>query len=101
MRSLTYASRKRHVHVVPLVTRNCGFLEVWHAATKYTFRRMVAAALLLNVEGVATLAIAWLAFRENVDRRLLLGAAAILGGAALLSWRGGPSGCGLRSSWAA
>jgi drug/metabolite transporter (DMT)-like permease len=29
------------------------------------------------------------AFRENVDRRLLLGALAILAGAALLSWSGG------------
>src|SRR3546814_2722662 len=28
---------------------------------------------LLNLEGLATLAIAWLVFRENVDRRLLVG----------------------------
>ena len=54
-----------------------------------------AAALLLNLEGLATMAIAWLAFRENVDRRLLLGAAAILAGAVLLSWTGGPSGVGI------
>lgn len=53
------------------------------------------ASLLLNLEGLATLAIAWLVFRENVDRRLLIGAAAILGGAALLSWRGGPADGGL------
>jgi drug/metabolite transporter (DMT)-like permease len=46
-------------------------------------------ALLLNLEGLVTMAIAWLAFRENVDRRLLLGAAAILAGAATLSWQGG------------
>lgn len=46
------------------------------------------ASLLLNLEGLATMAIAWLAFRESVDRRLLLGAAAILAGAALLSWQG-------------
>jgi drug/metabolite transporter (DMT)-like permease len=46
-------------------------------------------ALLLNLEGLATMVIAWLAFRENVDRRLLLGAAAILAGALLLSWQGG------------
>jgi drug/metabolite transporter (DMT)-like permease len=45
-------------------------------------------ALLLNLESLATMAIAWLAFRENVDRRLLLGAAAILAGAVVLSWRG-------------
>ncbi|WP_372783354.1 EamA family transporter [Phenylobacterium sp.] len=47
-----------------------------------------SAALLLNLEGLATMVIAWLAFRENVDRRLLLGAAAILAGALLLSWHG-------------
>lgn len=45
-------------------------------------------SLLLNLEGLATMGIAWLVFRENVDRRLLLGAAAILGGAVLLSWSG-------------
>ena len=48
-----------------------------------------SASLLLNLEGLATMAIAWLVFRENVDRRLLAGAFAILGGAVLLSWRGG------------
>jgi drug/metabolite transporter (DMT)-like permease len=52
------------------------------------------ASLLLNLEGLATMAIAWLIFRENVDRRLLAGAAAILAGAFLLSWQGGPSGFG-------
>lgn len=46
------------------------------------------ASLLLNFEGLATMAIAWLAFRENVDRRLLLGAFSILAGAAVLSWQG-------------
>ncbi len=45
-------------------------------------------ALLLNLEGLATMAIAWLVFRENVDRRLLLGAMAILAGAVLLTWQG-------------
>jgi drug/metabolite transporter (DMT)-like permease len=52
------------------------------------------ASLLLNLEGLATMAIAWLMFRENVDRRLLAGAAAILAGAVVLSWEGGPSGFG-------
>ena len=46
------------------------------------------ASLLLNLEGLATMGIAWVVFRENVDRRLLLGALAILAGAALLSWQG-------------
>jgi drug/metabolite transporter (DMT)-like permease len=53
-----------------------------------------SAALLLNVEGLATMAIAWVVFKENVDRRLLTGAFAILGGAVLLSWQGGPGGVG-------
>lgn len=52
------------------------------------------AALLLNLEGLATMAIAWVVFRENVDRRILLGALAILAGAVLLSWQGGPAGVG-------
>jgi drug/metabolite transporter (DMT)-like permease len=54
-----------------------------------------SAALLLNLEGLATMVIAWIVFRENVDRRLLFGAFAILGGALLLSWQGGAEGVGL------
>ena len=45
-----------------------------------------AASLLLNLEGLATMAIAWLVYRENVDRHLLVGAFAILLGAVVLSW---------------
>ena len=45
-------------------------------------------SLLLNLEGLATMLIAWVVFRENVDRRLVLGAFAILAGAAVLSWGG-------------
>lgn len=52
------------------------------------------ASLLLNLEGLFTLGIAWLVFRENVDRRIAHGAAAILAGALLLSWSGGPEGVG-------
>lgn len=55
----------------------------------------LTASLLLNVEGLATMSIAWLVFKENVDCRLLLGALAILAGAVLLSWRGGPAGVSL------
>ncbi|CAN5226875.1 DMT family transporter [soil metagenome] len=47
-----------------------------------------SASLLLNLEGLATMAIAWVVYRENVDRRLLIGAGAILLGAVLLSWGG-------------
>ena len=46
------------------------------------------ASLLLNVEGLATMAIAWIVFREWVDRRLLIGAGMILAGALVLSWQG-------------
>jgi drug/metabolite transporter (DMT)-like permease len=56
-----------------------------------------SASLLLNLEGLATMTIAWAVFRENVGRRLLIGAAAILAGAVLLSWQGGPSGLSLGS----
>ncbi len=45
-------------------------------------------ALLLNLESLATMGIAWLVFRENVDRRLLLGELAIIVGAVVLSWSG-------------
>ncbi|MFL5269643.1 MAG: EamA family transporter [Stellaceae bacterium] len=47
-------------------------------------------ALLLNTESLATMAIAWLIFWESVDRRIFLGAMAILGrrGPALLARRG-------------
>jgi drug/metabolite transporter (DMT)-like permease len=44
------------------------------------------ASLLLNLEGVFTALLAWVVFRENVDRRILLGMAAIVGGGVLLSW---------------
>jgi drug/metabolite transporter (DMT)-like permease len=47
-----------------------------------------SAALLLNMEGLATMTIAWIFFRENVDRQLILGGLAIVAGAALLSWDG-------------
>jgi drug/metabolite transporter (DMT)-like permease len=43
-------------------------------------------SLLLNLESVLTLVLAWVVFRENVDSRLLIGAAAIVAGAVILSW---------------
>ncbi|MBK7540742.1 MAG: EamA family transporter [Candidatus Competibacteraceae bacterium] len=47
-----------------------------------------SAALLLNLENLFTLLIAWLVFHENVDRRVGLGALAILIGAVFLAWQG-------------
>ena len=44
-----------------------------------------AASLLLNLEAVATAAIAWIVFRENVDKRVGAGFALILLGGVLLS----------------
>lgn len=48
-----------------------------------------ASSLLLNLEGLATMALAWLIFRENVDRRVLIGALLILAGAIGVTWQGG------------
>ena len=47
-----------------------------------------SAALLLNLEGVLTALLAWFVFRENFDRRILLGMAAIVGAGMLLAWPG-------------
>jgi drug/metabolite transporter (DMT)-like permease len=46
------------------------------------------ASLLLNFEAVFTALLAWFAFRENFDRRIVLGMLAIVAGAAVLSWPG-------------
>lgn len=43
-------------------------------------------SLLLNLEGVFTALLAWFVFRENFDRRIALGMAAIVAGGVLLSW---------------
>lgn len=53
-----------------------------------------SAALLLNLEGLATMAIAWGVYKENADRRIVAGALAILAGALVLSWQGAVSGVG-------
>ena len=45
-------------------------------------------SLLLNLEGLATLGLAWLLFREHVDRKLIFGAISIMFGAVVLSWNG-------------
>lgn len=47
------------------------------------------ASLLLNVEGVLTAVIAWLVFKENADRQIVLGMVAIVVGGVLLSWEPG------------
>jgi drug/metabolite transporter (DMT)-like permease len=45
-----------------------------------------AASLLLNLEAVFTALLAWFVFRENADRRVVLGMALIVAGGAVLAW---------------
>ena len=54
------------------------------------------ASLLLNAEGVFTALLAWFVFKENVDRRIALGMAAIVAGAVVLSI---PAGAEFGSVW--
>ena len=54
------------------------------------------ASLLLTLEGVATALLAWFVFRENFDRRIALGMACLVAGAAVLSWSGQPTLSGAR-----
>src|SRR5260221_1097692 len=44
-----------------------------------------SASLLLNLEGVLTAVLAWFVFKENFDRRIFTGMAAILAGGGLVS----------------
>lgn len=53
------------------------------------------ASLLLNAEGVFTALLAWMVFRENFDRRIATGMAAIALGAVVLSWPEEPGFSGL------
>jgi drug/metabolite transporter (DMT)-like permease len=48
-------------------------------------------SLLLTLEGAATAIIAWFIFHENFDRRIALGMAFLVTGAATLGWAGTPS----------
>jgi drug/metabolite transporter (DMT)-like permease len=57
------------------------------------------ASLLLNAEGVFTSLLAWFAFKENFDRRILLGMAAIVAGTLILSWPGDAQFSGLFSGF--
>jgi drug/metabolite transporter (DMT)-like permease len=47
-----------------------------------------SASLLLNAEAVFTALLAWFVFKENFDRRIVLGMAAIVGGGLVLAWPG-------------
>lgn len=47
------------------------------------------ASLFLNLESVLTAVLAWVAFRESTDRRIVLGMVMIVAGGAVLAWTGG------------
>ncbi|MEW5771111.1 MAG: DMT family transporter [Pseudomonadota bacterium] len=47
-----------------------------------------SASLLLNLEAVFTAGLAWLVFRENADRRIVLGMLSIVAGGMALAWSG-------------
>jgi drug/metabolite transporter (DMT)-like permease len=47
--------------------------------------------LTLTLEGAATALLAWFAFHENFDRRIALGMACLVAGAAVLAWSGQPT----------
>lgn len=47
-----------------------------------------SASLLLNLESVLTAVIAWVVFKENADKRIVLGMVAIVAGGLVLSWPG-------------
>jgi drug/metabolite transporter (DMT)-like permease len=49
------------------------------------------ASLLLTLEGAATAVLAWFVFHENFDRRIALGMACLVAGAAVLSWTEAPA----------
>ncbi len=50
------------------------------------------ASLLLNLEAVFTAVLAWFLFRENFDRRVVLGMLCIVAGGLLLAWTPGEHG---------
>lgn len=51
------------------------------------YTQAATASLLLNLESVLTAVLAWVVFRENVDRRVMFGMLAIVAGSVLLSWQ--------------
>ena len=55
-----------------------------------------SASLLLNLETVFTAILAWLAFKENTNRRIVIGMLFIIAGGAVLSW---PHGHKVQLEW--
>lgn len=57
-----------------------------------TYTSASTASLLLNLESALTAALAWIVFRENVDRRIILGMLAIVAGGVVVTLSSGPPG---------
>lgn len=55
------------------------------------------ASLMLNLESVLTAVLAWVVFKENADRRIVIGMIAIVVGGIVLSW---PQGTATAQDWA-
>ena len=49
------------------------------------------ASLFLTLEGASTALLAWFVFHENFDRRIAVGMACLVAGAAILAWSGTPT----------
>ena len=60
------------------LTERTPFLRYSHDSTLIMGMPAAGASLLLNAEGVFTALLAWLAFKENFDRRIALGMIAIM-----------------------
>jgi drug/metabolite transporter (DMT)-like permease len=66
-----------------------GVVAPWLLLTGLRGMPASSASLLLNLEGVLTVIVAALAFREAVGRRVWVGALVMLAGASVLSWSPG------------
>jgi drug/metabolite transporter (DMT)-like permease len=83
--------RRSDVPVLAAVTLSGGIIAPVLLLLGLNSSSAASTALLLNLESLFTLGLAWIVFHENLDARIGLGAAAIIAGAIVLSWRGGVS----------
>ena len=63
-----------------------------------TLTSAATASLMLNLEPVLTAVLAWVVFKENADRRIVVGMLAIIAGGIVLSWPSGQA-AGVAQSW--
>ena len=63
-----------------------------------TLTSAATASLMLNLEPVLTAVLAWVVFKENADRRIVVGMLAIIAGGIVLSWPSGQA-TGVAQSW--